>query len=513
MSNNATRRVAKNTVIMYFRMIILVCISFVSSRLLLKTLGIEDYGIYSVVGSVTSTFVALKSLFSESIQRYLNFYKGKDDLQTQKEIFSLAIIIHVFLAIIFVVVLEIVGLWLINNKLTYPLVKYDTVLFVFHTSVVASAISIFCIPYDAAIIANEKMGFYAVVSILEGVFRLLVVLILPFLPYSSLKAYSLCLVVVPLTLLIVSFLYCRKFEECTYIKPSNKGLFKDFMSLSGWNFFGNITFSLLHEGINFILNIFGGLVYNAARAIAYQVKSITIQFSNNSMIAIRPLVMQSAAKDDDNHILFSNIIKVSRIAFFLVLLPIVTIETYCPELLSIWLTEVPRSTVLFTRLVLLGVLFRSLHEPLNMMYMSVGRVKRMIVCEALVMILVLFLIYIVLSQGAPLWISFAILALMEIVVILVLLLNAKKELIFPVSVYCKEVLLPFLYSFVFSCLIAFLFSLIKPLNVFLTLLLCVIVLSLTAIIILIFMNERERGMLKSFMKSKINLTRKRNVCN
>ena len=307
---------------------------------------------------------------------------------------------------------------------------------------------------------------------------------------------------------LISSLYCRKFEECKYVRPRNRLLFKDLMSLSGWNFFGNITFSLLHEGINFILNIFGGLVYNVARSIAYQVKGITAQFSNNSMIAVRPVVMQSAARDDGNQILFSNIIKISRVSVFLVLVPIVTIEAFCPELLAIWLADVPPYSVLFTRLVLLGILIRSLHEPINMLYMSLGKIKRMILSEALVMLFFLTVIYIALSNGIPLWTSFALLAVMEIVIIIVLLVNSQLELRFPVLCYCKEVLLPFLYILIINLILACLFSIIHPKGILLTFFLCSVLIGLTCLSIFLFMNEKEKEILKDFAARKLHLKTK-----
>ena len=417
----AVKRIAKNTVIMFIRMVFLMIIGFLTSRWLLKQLGVEDFGLYSVVGSVTSTFVALKSLFSESIQRFLNYYKGKKDEQTQKDVFSISLVIHAALAVLFVVVLEVVGLWLINNKLVYPIEKYDTVIFVFQMTVIASVFSILCIPFDALIIANERMGFFALISIIDGIFRLGVVLALPFLPYESLRAYSFLLVFIPASTLLFAFLYCRRFPEFSFSWHIDFKLLKEIASLSGWNFFGNIAFSLLHEGINFILNIFGGLVYNAARSIAYQVKNLAVQFSNNSLIAVRPKVMQSAALDKDNSVLFANIIEISRISFMILLLPIAPLEAFCSELLSIWLTEVPENAVLFTRLVLLSVLFRAFHEPFNMLYMSVGRIKRMMIIEVLVMTATLICIYYVLSIGLPLWLSFVLLVVMELFIVLSLL--------------------------------------------------------------------------------------------
>ena len=502
MQEVAVKRVAKNTVIMFIRMFVLMIISFLTSRWLLKQLGVEDYGIYSVVGSVTSTFVALKSLFSESIQRFLNFHKGKNNLKAQKEVFSISIIVHLILAILFVIILEVVGIWLINNKLVFPPEKYDTVIFVFQMTVISSVFSILCIPFDALIIANERMGFFALISILDGIFRLAVVIALPFIHYESLRAYSLLLIFIPVFSLVVSTLYSKRFPEFSFSVKFDSGLLKEIVSLSGWNFFGNISFSLLHEGINFTLNIFGGLVYNASRSIAYQVKNIAIQFSNNSLIAVRPMVMQSAADERGSSVLFNNIIEISRLSFFIMLIPIVPIEAFCTELLKIWLVEVPESAVLFTRLILVSVLIRSLHEPLNMLYMSMGKIKRMMIIEVVVMLLSLAVIYVLLSSGAPLWVSFALLAAMEAIIVLSLIINSKKELGFPVSSYLRKVVIPMLLLLLTNSVIAYLFALINTNSIILLLLLCCFVVLIVGVSIYFFLDKRELTLIQRIVQSK-----------
>lgn len=505
MSNIAVKRVAKNTIVMFIRMLVLMIISFLSSRWLLEALGVEDYGIYSVVGSVTSAFVALKSLFSESTQRFLSFYKGKADVKTQKDVYTISLLVHFVLAILFVVILEIAGMWLINNKLVFPAEKYSTVVFVFQMTVVASVFSIFSIPFDALIIANERMGYFAFVSILDGLLRLLIVMAIPFLPYNSLKAYSLLLVFIPLLTLLLYYFYCKRFQECSLTKSINKSLFKEIISLSGWNFFGNISFSLLHEGINFILNIFGGLVYNAARAIAYQVRNIAVQFSTNTLIAVRPMVMQSAAIGDNNDSLYKNIIEISRISFMVLLIPIAPLETYCTELLQLWLLNVPENAPLFTRLILISILFRSFHEPLNMLYMSVGRIKRMMIIETIVMIGTLIGIFVALLSGLPLWTSFAILAIMELVIVMSLLVNAKIEINFILLEYMKDVILPMALLFVLNEVVIWFFYKLNPETIIATILLCFGVVVSVCILIFLFLKEKEKSLLMGFVKNRVKM--------
>lgn len=439
--SSSAKKIAANTIVMYVRMLLLIGISFIASRYLLKTLGIEDYGIYSVVGSVAATFVSLKTLFSESIQRFLNYEKGKDSIRRQEMIYTISVIIHLILAIIFVVIVELVGLWLINHKLVIPAEKLDTAIFVFHFSVLSMVIGIISIPYDALIIANEKMTFFALISIFDGILRLVIIILIPLIPFEYLRSYALLMVVIQFITLVLLFVYCKKnFKECRLSSIRDNKLIKSIFSLSGWNFFGNLSFSLLHEGINLLLNTFGGLVLNAARSVSYQVKNVAVQFNNNTLVAVRPAIMQNAAISSVNQI-FSKIILISKISFYSVLVLVVPLIVCSEKLLSIWLVEVPQKSGLFTQLILIAVLVRSLHEPLNILYMSIGKIKKMMIIEAVIMVGTFLLAYIFLKMGAGITSVFCLIIIMEIIIIISLVVNAKNELGVSASLYFNKVLL------------------------------------------------------------------------
>ena len=440
---NNVQRLVKNTFVIYIRMLLLILIAFYTSRILLKTLGVVDFGVYYVVGSIASTFVSIKGLFSESIQRYLNVYKGKDcdTTQEQQSIFNISIIIHVLLVVVFVGLIEFAGSWLLNTLLNIPSDRMDASKFVFQMSVISLAISILSVPYDAVVIANEKMGFYAIISILDGLLKLLFVFLLPIVNADMLKTYSLLLVFIPFLTLLVQLFYCNKFKECTYSWHFEKGLFKEILSLSGWNFFGNISFSLIHEGINMLLNIFGGVVINAARAVAYQLKSLTAQLSNNTMVAIRPYVIQKSSHTSRSSY-FNTIFMLSRISFYTMVIPISILILFCPQLLKLWLGEYPEYSILFTRLLLISILIRSLHEPLNILNMSLGVIKRMMIIESVTMLAFLAIVFVALRIGAPIWTPFLILALMEVFIIIGIVFNASDEIDFPIKHYLSSVVRP-----------------------------------------------------------------------
>lgn len=504
--SSSANRIAANTIVMYIRMLFLIVITFFTSRLLLATLGIEDFGINSVVGSIATTFVSLKALFSESVQRYLNHEKGRGSLDGQKSVFSLGVIIHVILAIVFVIIVEVVGTWLIYNKLDIPAEKLGTAYFVFQMTIIAVFISIFSIPYDAVIIANEKMGVYAFVTIVDALLKLGAVLVISWIGFNKLKIYSALIILVPVFTLSFQVLYCRRFPECKFTKRYDKSLFKGLLSLSGWNFLGNITFSLVHEGVNMLLNMFGGLVYNAARTVSYQVKSVASQISSNTIISARPKIMQRAAVDD-NSIVFNNINAISRVSFFTIYLPICVLLTYTEQLLDIWLVDVPESAANFTRLLLLGIAIRSLHDPLNVMNMAYAKIKRMMLIEAIVMVSFLVMIYVSLKLGAPIWIPFAEMVLMEGVIIAGLLVNAKRELDFGVANYLKKVIVPFIIISAITLAVCLVFNRFLPAEgVFDTLLKSLFVALVYMGFAFIMLNQQEKDLLKNlvfkFIKKK-----------
>lgn len=501
MSSNSSK-IAANTIVMYVRMLFLIIISFYSSRLLLACLGVNDFGIQSVVGSISSTFISIKGLFSESLQRFLNYAKGEGFAIRQREIFNLGLVIHLALAIFFVIVAEPLGCWMIGNKLEIPIERLSTAYFIFHMGILSTVISIFSIPYDAVIIANEKMKVYALITVVDACLRLGAVFSLYFLPYDKLRLYAILLLSVPLFTLLFQVFFCKRFPECRIKLCKNKKIFKEILSLSMWNFGGNMAFSLLHEGVNMMLNIFGGLVYNAARTISYHVKGVASQISTNTLIAVRPRIMQQAASLE-RQVLFLNILTVSRISFFSILLPVVAILAYTEDLLNFWLIKIPAHTVLFTRLILISVVVRSLHEPLNMMYMALGQIKRMTCVEIISMLLFLLIIYISLDSGMPLWTSYVEMGVMELFIILMLVINAHYEFSFPISIYFFKVILPFSILLASSGILCYLFhTFLVSNNIVCIIFYCLLVCLVYSLQVYFYLDNREKKILIEFVKLK-----------
>ena len=498
--NTRVNTIIKNTGFLYVRMFVVMILSLYTSRLVLKILGVEDFGIYSVVGSVTATFASLRSVFSEAIIRFLNYEKGLGNQNNVRQIFSLSLLLHVAVAIIFIIGVEAVGLWLIYNKLNIPPDRFETALFVFHVSVLSSVITIFTVPYDAVIITNEKMNVYALVSMFDAGLKLAVIIFIQYLPFDRLKSYSLLLLLVPLSVLLVYVFYCRRFPECKLTRSFDKKLFKDISVYASWNFAGNFVFSLVHEAYNMLLNMFGSIIENAARSIAYQVKAAVNTFSNNAIIAVKPFIIQESAVNE-NRVLFNHIILLSKISFYLSLIIAVPIIVYCKELLALWLGEAPEHSVIFTQLVVISILIRSLHGPLSLMYMSVGKIKMMTIVEGLIYILSLVLAWLLLKFGLPSWTVFLLLCIIEAIIIIALSINAKIEINFSLKEYFTALASLSILSISIALISYFVRLFLVPSSNIIMLLFCVVVFILVCGAIYLFMSQGERKMVMQLFNS------------
>lgn len=434
--NSRVKVIVKNSGFLYIRLILVTLVTLYTSRLVLKVLGVDDFGIYSVVGSVTTTFLSLRSVFSEALLRFFNYEKGLGNDDNVRKLFGMSIILHVFVAIFFLVVVEVVGLWLIYNKLNIPIERIDTAIFIFHVSVLSCVIFIFTVPYDAVIISNEKIGIYSIVSVFEAIAKLAIIIVVPFLSFDYLKSYSLLLLFVPLSTLIIYVSYCSRFNECRLSLVFDRKLFKDLGIYASWNFLGNFIYSIVHEMYNILLNIYGGVIENASRNIAYQVKFAINSFSNNALVAVKPFVIQEAAINEVN-VLFNHTILLSKVSLYLSLVISAPIILYCDELLNLWLTEVPSYAIVFTQLTVGAILIRSLHGPLSLMYMSMGKIKWMTIVEGSIFLLSLLIAWIILSCGLPSWLIFALLCLIEMITIISLAYNAKIEFAFSFNEYFR----------------------------------------------------------------------------
>lgn len=376
MSNSAnTKRIAKNTGLLYIRTLLTMFVSLYTSRVVLNTLGIEDFGIYNVVGGIVVMFSFLNSAMSSATQRYFSFELGQGNTDQLKKLFSITVNIHFLIAIVITLLAETVGLWFLNTKLNIPADKMYEANWVFQFSIATFFLTVISVPYNAAIISHERMGVYAYVSIFEVLAKLGVVYILVLTQSEKLIWYAGMLFAVALFVRIFYGIYSkRNFTECTYewIKDKKKSI--ELMHYAGWNLFGNLAGVGFTQGLNMLLNIFFGPVVNTANGIANQVNGAITSFIGNFQAALNPQIVKSYASDNKEY-MQKLIFQGSRFSFYLLLLLTLPVIYQTEYILTLWLKTVPEYAVIFTQLILVNALINSLSGTLMTAAQATGRIK------------------------------------------------------------------------------------------------------------------------------------------
>ncbi len=361
---------------LYFRMLLVMGVSLFTVRIVLKVLGVEDYGIYNVVAGIVSMFGFLSGTMASASQRFFAFEIGKKDFVKLKQTFSMTVTIYAMLAIVIIILAETVGLWFLNNKMTIPPDRMEAARWVYHFAIASFIVTIMAIPYNAAIIAKENMKVYAYISIVEVFLKLGVVYLLTFFGVDKLQLYAVLMFISTLIIQLSYSLYCRfVYTEFQYKYTWNNKLFKTLIGYSGWNLFGAIASVLNNQGINILLNLFFNPIVNAARGIAYQINMAVNQFVQNFMMAVKPQITKYYAEDDmpEMHKL---IFRSSKFSFFLLSFLTMPIILETPFILGLWLVEVPEYAVVFTRLILIVALIDSLSYPLMTAAQATGNIKK-----------------------------------------------------------------------------------------------------------------------------------------
>lgn len=441
------KRLAKNTAFMYGRMIVLMLISLYTSRVVLRELGVDNYGIYNVVGSIVTLFAAMRGLFATSTQRFMNYEMGKGTEGRLQLVFNMGTIINLLLAVVFVIAVELVGWWFFEYKINIDPSRLFAAKWVFQLSVLSAVVSMLTTPYDAVIIAHEKMDFYAIMAVVEGILRLVIVFLLAYFSFDKLIFYACLQLAVSLLIRFVNAMYCkRRFPESHYKRCWDKGLFKEMSVFAGWNFLGNIAFTLTDSGLNMVLNIFGGPAVNAARGIAYQVKSATMRFMDAMTTVVSPYNTKLYAAGEKDK--FFDMLHLSSKIYFMVQLCLVVPLTYITrDVLFVWLKQVPEYSVVFTQLVLLHTLLRAVHYPINNLFKSVGDLKAFQITEGIVLSLPLLVSYFALRAGYPYYTLFIFVIVFEIINFAIIVLIARRVAGLSVRQYMIRTVIPCVICF------------------------------------------------------------------
>lgn len=371
----STSRIAKNTLALYFRHILIMLVSLYTVRVVLNTLGAEDYGIYNVVAGVVVLFSFVNNAMATSVQRFLNFYLGKNDTEKARNVYSASLVIHGIICLIFIVLSETFGLWFVNAKLNIPSGRNNAAFWCYQAAVITTLANIMRVPYNAVIIAYEKMSFFAGLSIVEAVLKLAVVFLLKVSNFDKLIFYSFLLAAVSFIILAIYKFYCNKnFEIAHYKKVQDKGLRKELVSFSGWSLFGAVANVANTQGTNIVLNIFTNVTVNAAMGIANQVNAAVYSFASNFQTAFNPQLVKSyvaGEKEEFNQLIF----RTAKFSFLLLWIIVLPLSLNLKTVLSLWLKNVPDYSVGFVQLILVCSLVDCMTYPIAVAVQASGNIK------------------------------------------------------------------------------------------------------------------------------------------
>ncbi len=361
-NTSSNQRIAKNTLFLSIRMVIVLVINLFTTRIVLYALGVEDYGVYNVVCGFVSMFGFLNTSMSNGIQRFFNYEYGKNGEAGANIVYCTSLFIQVTLSVIVVVLVEIVGLWFLHNKMVIPSERMLASEWIFQFSVVMFVLGIMQAPFTAAITAHERFDFYAVVSVLDAILKFGIAYFLLVVSSNRLIVYGFLMAMISLTNIILYFSYCKKNFKEIYFKPIfNKQMFKSMLGFSGWNLFGSFSGVMVDQGINLVLNFFFGPIVNAARGVALQVNGAVQSFVTNISIPVRPQVTQSYAYGNIERTM-NLTFSVSKISCAIILVLAIPASFEIDYLLNLWLGDnVPEHTALFTVIILLTSLVTNLN--------------------------------------------------------------------------------------------------------------------------------------------------------
>lgn len=394
------KRIARNTLLLYFRMLFLMIISLYTSRIVLNALGVEDFGIYNVAGGVVAMFSILSGSLSAAISRFITYELGKNNILKLKVIFSSAITIQIGLGIVIVFFAETIGIWFLNTQMNIPIERMVAANWVLQFSIITFIINLISVPYNAVIIAHEKMSAFAYISIFEAIGKLLIAYLITISPIDKLIFYAILMCVVAIAIRLLYGYYCKHhFDECRFHFIWNKQIFQQIFSFAGWNFIGASSAVLRDHGGNIIINLFCGPTVNAARGIAFQVNNAIQGFVSNFMTALNPQITKSYAVKNYTYMM-TLIFQGARLSFYMLLLLSLPIIINTHYLLTLWLNTVPEHTVLFVRLVLIFAMSESISGPLITAMLATGNIRNYQIIVGGLQMLNLPISYILLSLGA-----------------------------------------------------------------------------------------------------------------
>ena len=459
------KRIAKNTIALYIRTLITMGIGLYTSRIVLNVLGINDFGIYNVVGGVVAMFSIISSSLSQSISRYLTFELGTGNGKQLRIIFCTSVNIQVILSLVVFAFAESLGVWFLNCRMNIDSERMYAANWVFQFAILSFIVTLISVPYNAAIIAHERMKAFAYVSILEASLKLVIVIVLYFSPIDKLITYSFMLFLVSCIIRYIYGRYCKKhFEECHYELIMDKKLIYSMSKFAGWNFISSSAYIFNTQGVNIISNLFFGVGINAARGISLQVDSITKTLVNNFMTAVKPQIIKSYSSGEIGYT--SRLIcRSTKFGFFLMLLFAVPLIFETEAVLNLWLKNYPEYAPTFIRFTMVLSLVSLLGDLLYTNIIAIGKLKKYMIWETSISSTIFIFSYVFFYLGSSPIIPYIIFIVVYAVLIVVRLVFLRQLEKFPVSVFFNETIIPALKVLIFSIILPIFIKIFLPSSV------------------------------------------------
>ncbi len=504
MSGNS-KRIAKNTVALYFRMFLMMALGLYTSRIVLQTLGVKDYGVYNVVGGIVGMFSIVSSSLSTAISRFITFELGKKDKTRLNNVFSTAINVQVLMGVFVVLLLEVIGVWFLNTQMNIPEGRMEAANWVFQLSIVSFVLGLLMVPYNASIIAHEDMGVFAYMTLLDAVLKLLIVFSLYISPFDKLISYAALLFCVSLLMRSIYAIYCKRhYEECTYHFVNDKRLLKEMTTFAGWNFLGNGSWILNNQGVNILINIFFGVSLNAARGVATTVDSAVQGFVRNFMTAVNPQITKSYAAGDLEY-MHKLVFAGAKYSAFMMLFFIIPISLETEMILHLWLGDgIPDYAPVFVRLTLISSMCVILGNTLITAVFATGNIRNYELVMGLMALSNFPIVWIAFRMGASPVAAYIVYFCVYFAMIFVRLYMVKDLIHMSAWAYVREVFVRVLIVGLLSIALPLVFfftqedSLWRLLEIGIASVLCTML-----NVYFIGMKSDERGMVLSFIKKKM----------
>lgn len=399
LKGDSNRRIAKNTLFLYFRMALTVMLGLYTSRVVLQVLGASDYGLYNVTAGILAMFMSVRGALMVGTQRFLNVAMGERDDIKLKSVFSISMGMHLIISVVILILGETIGLWFAYNYLNIPDGRFSAAMWVYQLALLGFIINMIQLPFQACIIAHEDMSIYAYVSIYEVLLNLGIIYIVKFIDFDKLILYAILIFVLHATVALIYNYYCRKhYKECSFKIDTNRKLALNIVSFSGWNLLGGSMSPITNQGINILLNIFCGTIVNAARGLSISVSSYLVSFVTNFQMAANPQIVKLFAEKQWEK-LYTLIINSARISAYLFLIIAIPVFIEIKYILQIWLGDYPPYTDVFIQIVLLQAFVQAVNRPINMSVQASGRVKWLNVLDSLFLLILMPLSYMLLKEG------------------------------------------------------------------------------------------------------------------